>query len=71
MEEVIKIINSIMIFLSLLFVPYNYLYRSEVLQIKKQLGISPPKVIDNLLKVNILLPLLVIFIALLLLIFSG
>lgn len=50
----------------MVFIPYNYLYRVEVMQIKKALGIAPPKLINDLLKINIWLSLFVFFVALLL-----
>ena len=69
MEKAIIIINLIFISGILILIPYNYLYRNEVLQIKKQVGIAPPDLMNKLLKINIWLPLLIFFVALLITLF--
>ena len=68
MEKIVTILNFILISGILILFSYNYLYRSEVIQIKKQIGITPPLIIDKLLKINIWLSLVIFFGTLLLIV---
>lgn len=71
MEKIIILIDFTLILGILILIPYGYLYRSEVMQIKNQIGIAPSKLLDNILKINIWLPLFIFFVALLIAFLHG